>query len=1244
MAATITATQSTTTRLPSTTTLSQSRRTRPLHPCCYIFLILPSRTMSNQIMHSCAVPRRAPVLCPARLSVMPQRLQTMLRHFQWFNVLTLLQAAVGLCSSLLWMVQTYSVPSPMIQFCFSAVLWACWLLRLSIGRLAYLISWWSVLEALTALPIVYSARQLHWLPSSFDQSPLSVSVDVLLQWLILSRFLLLYRVLRLRQVQQLPLMSQRGVVHGSLKLLLAMMLLLVLGGGLVFLLEGVCEGGQSFVFHQAAYFIFITVSTVGYGDYSAKSWEGQYAVMLIIAIALVVVPVACKDLIHSLSDDARYGSSYTPRGRGRHIVLAVGPLLPSYEEVNNAVCYLSHVGNNGLREVAIVLLCQGDEEHRRKLLYEMRKQPHRLLLHYVIGSPSSAVDLCKAAVRSAEAVFLLNGSRGLTVEQQRTADEETLLRTLSIKQHCPHVPVVMEMLSSASKSHPLWVQLRSLAASLSVVYVNEIRTWLLATSLTCPGSLRLLTQLVSPTVRPAPSLMAIFTSSSTSWGATPSSFTTPSTQRYSAEALLTNPLTLGSWPFAPLRSAAEECIALARRWEEAFLFCVGHRLHEVVLPACLAGLAFADAAAVLYEQLCVVLVSVRRDDQPVLSPGHTTVLGDVEVACVIAQSVEHARAVATVRYDHLPGITTRWESAQTARRRIQPSIAQHVSSPSDSQFASEENCIVEMPSQLPTLHSQGRTLHPRAGPSAAASLHIDASTIEAAEEEVDPPVAPSTRHVVVVLCNGGDPSIEHLLVRFNEADHRDITLVMDNAAAAVFTDTQCARIKLLAPRTSFQRMPKSEQLPLDDEQWMVTAKVDQADSVLILARPSGASGGFDTNLAEDRAPLGLDAAVKRFLKRNKKDGNRVLLNVELIRRDNARLLHVGAHSMGDSLDGMASPAHCDALHMSDGNVLSRDVLDSLTAVKFRNLMVYDTACAMMAGSKLRVCNPSKPCQLPSPPQERLLRVEMRTVEVTEEFVGCTYGYLVLVLTLEYGITLVGLYMDKRARTHSGAGCQSAMSGTFTPRQSRSPSTAGIGGMRRRLLQRRLPSSSSIPFQQVFSLPGVGGDGTESVEDGHGDASPFCVLTNPPPDTIVYASDRLHMLVHFWDDGKEDGSAGASSTDANGEAAGSEANGETETEVLPTRAQEMKERPPSPSRSVSTPPSRRLPSPSSVSSGSRASSGLGAPPLTSPRTLVRTSRNMSLVRAEARRSVSSLSIGEVSSTLVLGTPTRSSGGD
>ena len=223
------------------------------------------------------------------------RLRGVLVDYKWMNLLDAVQALLGVLSTLLWMVQSYSAYSDdsvifLMQFVLSVLYIADIIVRVATSGALYLWSRWALIDVLTVLPVVYTIYQLGWLPddTTEDRGFIVWVVDLTVVWqfLILARFLRVYKLLRIAELRRFTLWSNNELSRGLSKLLLTVLSIVLLGGGLVFLIENAFSYGEPMSFNESLYFMVVTISTVGYGDITPKTVLGQTAVMAIMSAAV----------------------------------------------------------------------------------------------------------------------------------------------------------------------------------------------------------------------------------------------------------------------------------------------------------------------------------------------------------------------------------------------------------------------------------------------------------------------------------------------------------------------------------------------------------------------------------------------------------------------------------------------------------------------------------------------------------------------------------------------------------------------------------------------------------------------------------------------------------------------------------------------------------------------------------------------------------------------------------------------
>ena len=251
---------------------------------------------------------------------------------------------------------------------------------------------------------------------------------------------------------------------------------------------------------------------------------------------------------------------------------------------------------------------------------------------YILGSPSNVSDLQKASISTAQAVFLVTSCRFLDAEQELAADEETLLRAISIKHFCPYVPLIMHILSPRNKAHVLWYQL-SKFPNIQVVCLNEMKMRLFASSCMCPGVMGLVTNLLSSYDGKGECVDAVFRRRLGRRSRHGTARSSPPPHRRMAPQLSNarrspSPPGLSPQPARPptrpppshrrqpmVRARCSSFHLRDGAGRRSICSASGRRYYTAEFPECVDGYSFAEVAAVLYERLQIVLIGVYQADE-----------------------------------------------------------------------------------------------------------------------------------------------------------------------------------------------------------------------------------------------------------------------------------------------------------------------------------------------------------------------------------------------------------------------------------------------------------------------------------------------------------------------------------------------------------------------------------------------------------------------------------------------------
>merc|ERR1719238_1574570 len=117
----------------------------------------------------------------------------------------------------------------------------------------------------------------------------------------LLRVLRMYRVLRL---------SDDGITRQVMTMVWTLISIVFCAAGLIQIVEDEFDG-QKMTFFQGVYFVVVTITTVGYGDYAPITTLGQQLTVVLILFTFIIIPLQAQTLAELIRQ--------RPRHRGRYM-------------------------------------------------------------------------------------------------------------------------------------------------------------------------------------------------------------------------------------------------------------------------------------------------------------------------------------------------------------------------------------------------------------------------------------------------------------------------------------------------------------------------------------------------------------------------------------------------------------------------------------------------------------------------------------------------------------------------------------------------------------------------------------------------------------------------------------------------------------------------------------------------------------------------------------------------------------
>ncbi len=300
------------------------------------------------------------------------------------------------------------------------------------------------------------------------------------------------QILRALRIRRKLARIQDAVERFMGELLLAVIVMILFFASVMQFLEYTYQPHD---YHTWMYYIWVTISTVGYGDITPRSTQGRIAVMCIIGFSIISIPKMTNELIEKMALQSVYmRNSYTPKTRDSKHVIICGDI--SSTSLNAFYEELFHEDHENVDLNAIMLLpCPPTTE----IIFLLRDSAFFLNLMYLEGSALVDKDLKRAKAQSAVAIFIMTNKFSNRPDEE---DAKSILLNLSIKRfvasfNLPPKLFCLQLIRPQNRRHLAREEGDEMSALDLVVCLNEIKMGVLAKAVMYPGANTLLMNLIS---------------------------------------------------------------------------------------------------------------------------------------------------------------------------------------------------------------------------------------------------------------------------------------------------------------------------------------------------------------------------------------------------------------------------------------------------------------------------------------------------------------------------------------------------------------------------------------------------------------------------------------------------------------------------------------------------------------------------------------------------------------------------
>ncbi len=202
-------------------------------------------------------------------------------------------------------------------------------------------------------------------------------------------------------------------------------------------------------FFNCLYYVTVTLSTVGYGDFSPNTIQGRIYTIFMIIVGIIVF----SNIVEELKNDTkrqRGVGRYSRNKDKRHVIVLGTPTIAEFRHFVKEFYWgdSSYLNKNSIVVVMVESPKWDDETWYSEIAHNPYLQSHII---YLKGSVKDPADLDRAGIYTANAVFILTSpSLGDTLEfsgdpdgsrRVQQADTQTVMYSLAVRNVRTDIPI-----------------------------------------------------------------------------------------------------------------------------------------------------------------------------------------------------------------------------------------------------------------------------------------------------------------------------------------------------------------------------------------------------------------------------------------------------------------------------------------------------------------------------------------------------------------------------------------------------------------------------------------------------------------------------------------------------------------------------------------------------------------------------------------------------------------------------------
>ncbi|KAJ8022954.1 Calcium-activated potassium channel slo-1 [Holothuria leucospilota] len=397
--------------------------------------------------------------------------------------------------------------------------------------------------------------------------PIFVSLIMSRTWLGL-RFLRALRLLQLSEILQFLTILRTSNSIKLVSLITVFFSMWLTVAGIVHLLENSGDPWNNFSnanpisYWTCVYLLIVTMSTVGYGDVTAKTVLGKIIMTFFIFGGLAMFANYVPEMFEMVGHRNKYGGAYQQERGKKHIVVC-GHI--TYDSIANFLKDFLHKDRDDVNVEIVIFDCNHPD-----LELEALFKRHFTQLTFIQGSVLNSVDLERVQLHEADACLVLCNKYCNDPDEE---DAANIMRVISVKNFHPKIRTIVQLMQYHNKAYLLNIPSWNWREGDDVICIAELKLGFIAQSCLAPGFSTIMAN-----------LFAMRSNSETQDGSTL--------------------VAVGN---------TGEMQLFRDAWQSYYLEGCGNEMYTEFLSKSFAGMTFPEVAVVCFQKLKLLLIAIEAN-------------------------------------------------------------------------------------------------------------------------------------------------------------------------------------------------------------------------------------------------------------------------------------------------------------------------------------------------------------------------------------------------------------------------------------------------------------------------------------------------------------------------------------------------------------------------------------------------------------------------------------------------------